>query len=174
MKYHGLKLDIQGYSPAKQLEIVQYLENNEINYCINEEKEGLTTLEMDTYDLIKSETTINPLFTIGKIIKNLDPSLFYYNIFGTEIRLDDSLYLKRGVPFNFVSYFSDRSIYLNLAGQKYHIKNITPNSYKYLFYIIPTDQLRALCFTGMFRDNDNLEKYCNYAAQRTMNYETNN
>ena len=173
MKYSGLRLDIQSYSPAKQLEIVQYLDDNKINYCV-EEKDELTILEMDTYDLIKSKTKINPLVAIGKIIKNLDPSLFYYNISGTVIKLDDSLYLKRGVPFNFVSYFSDRSIYLNLAGQKYHIKNITPNSYKYLFYIIPTDQLRALCFTGMFRDNDNLEKYCNYAAQRTMNYETNN
>lgn len=169
MRYHGLKLDIQGYSPAKQLEIVQYLENNEINYCV-EEKEELTTLEMDTYDLIKSETITNPLYAIGSIIKNLDPSLFYYNMFGTEIRLDDSLYLKRGVPFSFVYYFSDRSIYLNLGGKKYYIKKITPDTYKYLFYIIPTDQLRVLCFTGMFRDNDNLEKY---TTQRTMNYETN-
>ena len=173
MKYHGLKLDIQGYSPAKQLEIVQYLENNEINYCINEEKEGLTTLEMDTYDLIKSETTINPLFTIGKIIKNLDPSLFYYNIFGTEIRLDDSLYLKRGVPFNFVSYFSDRSIYLNLGGQEYHVKELTPDSYKYIFYIIPGDRLNFISNIGLFRDNAKFEKFI---SERTtvIGYETNN
>ena len=171
MKYHGLKLDIQSYSPAKQLEIVQYLEDNKINYCV-EEKEELTTLEMDDYDLIKSETKINPLLAIGNIIKDLDPSLFYYDLFGVKSLLDTNLYSKRGVPFGFVSYFSDdRSIYLNLAGQKYKIKNITPDTYKYLFYIIPTDQLRALCFTGMFRDNDKLEKY---AAQRTMNYETNN
>lgn len=171
MKYHGLKLDIQGYPPTKQLEIVQYLEDNEINYCINEEKVGLTTLEMDTYDLIKSKTKINPLFAIGNIIKNLDPSLFYYYLFGVKSLLDTNLYSKIGVPFSFVYYSNDRSIYLNLGGKKYHIKKITSDTYEYLFYIIPTDLLRALCFTGMFRDNDNLEKY---AAQRTMNYETNN
>lgn len=174
MKYHGLKLDIQSYSPAIQLEIVQYLENNEINYCI-EEKEGLTILEMDTYDLIKSETTINPLFTIGKIIKNLDPSLFYYNISGTEIKLDDSLYLKRGVPFNFVSYFSDRSIYLNLAGQKYNVKKLTPNSFEYIFYIIPGDRLNFISLVGLFRDNAKFEKFI---SERTtvigIGYETNN
>ena len=169
MKYHGLKLDIQSYSPAKQLEIVQYLEDNKINYCV-EEKEGLTTLEINTYNLIKSETEINPLFAIGNIIKNWDPTLFYYDLFGVKSFLDTNLYSKRGVPFSFVSYSSDRSIYLNLGGKKFHVKKITPDSYKYIFYIIPTDRLRVLCFTGMFRDNDNLEKY---AAQRTMNYETN-
>ena len=95
MKYSGLRLDIQSYSPAIQLEIVQYLEDNKINYCINEEKEELTILEMDTYDLIKSKTKMNPLVEIGYIIKNLDPSLFYYNISGTVIELDDSLYVKR-------------------------------------------------------------------------------
>ena len=136
MKYSGLRLDIQSYSPAIQLEIVQYLEDNKINYCINEEKEELTILEMDTYDLIKSKTKMNPLVEIGYIIKNLDPSLFYYNISGTVIELDDSLYVKRGVPFNFVSYFSDRSIYLNLGGQEYRVKELTPDSYNYIFYII--------------------------------------
>lgn len=168
MNYAGLCLDFKDVETKKQLEVLKLLDKYNIKYTITEDN-SIPTINIDVYDLIKSKLGI--LDTIGDLIGNCSHDVYYFRIFEFKFKIDECRYKNNGAS-KFIS-LKRNCLCLSINHTEYPIKSFTPDAFSIIdFDIYDFKDMFWDLIVGIFRDNEQLEKYLSelFLKQNEINY----